>query len=376
MRFRSHKFSTTVLYAVFLAAFMMLIFALTNAGIDPRAGRSYMDFDPADAAMACFGMLGLYHSIAIIFFDDDDSATSAGAANDAHIPKAPDSYTGFIRQPWYKVLSVGPIFAAFCTASVFIWHSFAESSGTPGTVWGDYTTSALPAVSLFLICWTAANIGFTFAAIAEAFNRDHLKLYITSLLVMFLVGLGLTAGFMFLPPQPTGRALAIAALAFPLSLFAVVGTRMWAVVRVAHFDAFNPRLSARARRRADRFGPPRENRTSRRTGTPPLDMLQPGERLLMHIKGDRGPEPQLLIATNRRFVRASIIAPSRTFVLEQASPGQLSGGSSELMGTDLATIAHFHDRQDMRIVGSNAEESQQFASALRHLAQHGRLRSR
>ena len=376
MKLRSHKFSTTLTYAVMLAVFMLIIFGLTNAGIDPRAGRSFKDFDPEQAANVCFGLFGLYHSIAIIFFDEDDSPKTAGAAKDAHIPSGHASYTGFMRQPWYKVLSVGPVFAAFSAASVFIWHTFAESVGTPGTVWGDYTTSALPALSLFLICWSTANIGFTFAAIAEAFNRDRPGIFIAALVLMFIVGIGLCACFMFLPDQPTGRGLAIAAFAFPLSLLASVSTYIVAVIRVARFDAANPRLSARARRRADKFGSPKQNRPARRTGAPPLDMLAPGERLLMHIKGDQGREPQLLIATDRRFARASIIAGNRTFVLEQASPGQLTGASSERMGPEVVTIAHFRDRQDMRLVGSQEQESQQFASALRFLAQHGTLPSR
>lgn len=371
MRFRTHKLSTTLVYAVTLTLFMLVVFSLANAGIDPRASR-IGDFDPKGAATACFGLLGLYHSIAIIFFNEDDSSKKTDAAADAHIPRAPDSYTGFIRQDWYKVLSVGPIFAVFCTASVFIWHSFAEYPGMPGTVWGDYTASPLPALTLFLLCWAASNIGFVFAAIAEAFNRDRTGLFIAAMIVLFIVGLGITVGFIFLPNQPTGPALTVAAIALPLSLIAVIGARAWAIARVAHYDANHPRRSAREGRRSARFGHHPQPRPH--PDGPPHDMLRRGEKLLFHFSGDRSAEPQMLIATDQRFVRASILGSGRTFVLEQASPEQLAGTSSQRVGHDLMTIAHFRDRQDMRVVGGSPEQSRAFAEAVTSLARTGQVR--
>ncbi|MDN5834730.1 MAG: hypothetical protein L0H46_12665 [Brevibacterium sp.] len=371
MRFRTHKLSTTLVYAVTLALFMLFIFFLTNAGIDPRAGR-IGDFDPKGAATACFGLLGLYHSIAIIFFNDDDSPKKTDAATDAHIPRAPHSYTGFVRQAWYKVLSVGPIFAVFCTASVFIWHSFAEYPGIPGTVWGDYPLSPLPALSLFLLCWAATNIGLTFASIAEAFNRDRTGLFIAAMIVMFIVGLGITVGFILLPNQPTGSALTVAVIAVPLSLIAVVGARAWAIARVAHYDANHPRLSARERRRSARFGHHPQPRP--RLEGPPHDMLRHGEKLLFHFYGHRSAEPQMLIATDQRFVRASVLGSGRTFVLDQASPEQLAGASSQRVGHDLMTIAHLRDRQDMRVIGGDPEQSRTFAEAVTFLARTGQVR--
>lgn len=380
MRFRTHKLSTTLVYAVALALFMLVVFALANAGIDPRAGR-VGDFDPKGAASACFGLLGLYHSVAIIFFDDDDSPKTADAATDPHLPRAPDSYTGFVRQAWYKVLSVGPIFAVICTASVFIWHSFAEFPGTLGTVWGDYTASPLPALALFLLCWAATNIGFTFAAIAEAFNRDRHGLFIAGMIVMFSAGLGITVGFLFLPDQPTGPALIMAVIALPVSLIALLGARAWASVRVAHYDATHPGPSARERRRRARFGHQHEQHHQNEQhqprphpDEPPHDMLRRGEKLLMHFPSDRTPEPQMLIATDQRFARASLLGSERTFVLEQAAPGQLAGASSQREGSDLVTIAHFRDRQDMRVVGGNPEQSRAFAEAVTLLARTGQVR--
>lgn len=372
MRMRTHRLSTTLVYGVTLALFMLVIFFLTNAGIDPRANR-IGDFDPKGAATVCFGLLGLYHSIAIIFFDEDDSSKPAAAAADSHLPRAPDSYTGFIRQSWYKVLSVGLIFAVFCAASVFIWHSFAEFPGSPGTVWGDYATSPVPALTLFLLCWASTNIGFMFASIAEAFNRDRFGLFITAMVIMFIVSLGVTVGFIFLPEQSTGPALTMAAFALPLTLIAVIGARAWAIARVNRYDANHPRLSARERRRSEQFGPDLQRRPA--PGPPPFDMLRDGEELLMHFKSERTPEPQMLIATNQRFVRASILGSDRTFILEQASPGQLLGASSERVGHDLMTTAHFRDRQDMRVVGGDPEQSRAFAEAVTRLARTGQLRS-
>lgn len=368
---RTHKLSTTLVYAVTLALFMLVIFFLTNAGIDPRAGR-IGDFDPTGAAAVCFGLLGLYHSIAIIFFDEDDSPKSAESTAQAHLPRAPDSYTGFVRQAWYKVASVGPIFAVFSTASVFIWHAFAEFPGSPGTVWGDYTTSPAPALALFLLCWASTNIGLMFASLAEAFNRDRPGIFVTAMVIMFILAVGITVGFIFLPEQPTGPALTMAALAFPLTLIAVIGARAWAVARVGRYDANHPRLSARERRREAGFGPDQQRRAA--PAPPPYDMLRGGEEVLMHFKSERTPEPQLLIATNQRFVRASILGSDRTFVLEQASPGQLTEVISQRVGHDLMTTAHFHDRQAMRIVGGDPVQSRAFAEAVGRLVRTGQIR--
>ena len=374
---RTHKLGTTLVYAVTLALFMLVVFALTNAGIDPRANR-IDDFDPKGAASVCFCLLGLYHSIAIIFFDEDDSQKSSEPAPDAHVPRVPDSYTGFVRQAWYKVLSVGPLFAVFCAASVFAWHSFAEFPGAPGTLWGDYATSPAPALGLFLLCWAATNVGLTFAAIAEAFNRDRPGLFITAMVIMFLVGIGNTVGFIFLPEQPTDSALALAAIALPLSLIALIGGRAWATVRVKRYDENHPPQSAREKQRAEKFDPQQRQQPHQQQrhqpGPPPHDMLEPGERLLMHFHGNNDPKPQVLIATDRRFASALVLPSGRTLILEQATPGQLTGASSQFQGPDLVTVAHFRDRQDMRVLGGNPKVSQAFAEALTHLARTGQVR--
>lgn len=186
-----------------------------------------------------------------------------------------------------------------------------------------------PALTLFSLCWSATNIGLLFAAIAEAFNRDRLGLSITAMVLMGLVAIGIMVGFFFLPEQPTGTALTMAASALPAFLIALIGA---------------------------------------------LNMLRPDEKLLLHFKSERTPEPQLLIATNQRFVRASILGSDRTFILEQASPGQLAAVTSHRVGHDLMTTAHFHGRRPMRIVGGDPNQSRTFAEAVSRLARTGQVR--
>lgn len=386
MRLRTHKFYATVVCGVVLAVVALIAFAFFNAGIDPRVGHRG-DVDPGYAAMAGFGIFGFFHSIAIIFFSDDDAAAADGSRL---TPRIPDSFTGFIRQAGYKVFSVGPIFAASCTVSVFVWRAIAAAPGVLGTVWGDYTASPLPALVLFLACWTAANIGFTIAACAEAFHRNRSGLFATLLVAMFVIGLGITVGFLLLPALPTGAALIVTAIAFPLSLLAMAGARTWAMASVARWDAAHPRTAPQPQLQATpvpNLGPmlkdelrsmfrpePRLARFDHLLpgtsypGGPPFDMLERGEKLLMHFKSERTPEPQLLIVTNQRVVRASILGSDRTFILEQASPGQLTGVASQRVGHDLMTSAHFRDRQVMRLVGGDPVQSRAFAEAVnRHV---------
>lgn len=364
MRVRTHKLGTTLLYAVAIAVVGLVAFSSLNAGVDTRPGYRFDGFDPHFAAMAVFGFFGLVCSVAIIVFDDDDSDISRAAATDPRIPRPPDSYTGFVRQPWHKVLAVGAIFGAVSAVSVFIWLAIAKFPGTPGTVWGDYASSALPALTLFLALWSVTNGGFTLAALAEAFNRDRRVLCTTALVAMFVIGLGLGFLFMTLPNLPTAGALILTAVAFPLSILTVTLVRAWAMVRVDRWDALTPA----ARQRQSLYGSDRPG-----SGHPPYDMLARGEKLLLHFGGDGTAEPQLLIATNRRFARASIVRGERTFVLEQTEPGQLSGASTQFLGGQLVTTAHFRNRADMRVDGGDPAASRAFAEAVTALARTGKI---
>lgn len=373
MRLRTHTFFATVVCGALLAVLALIAFSLFNAGIDLRAGH-HGDVDPASAAMVGFGAFGFFHSIAIIFFTDDPTAAKGRRFE----PRIPDSFTGFIRKAGYKVFSVGPIFAAFTAAAVFIWQAIAAVPGTPETVWGDYLASPLPAIVVFLACWSAANIGFAIAACAEAFHRTRSGLVATILVAMFIVGLGITAGFAFLPSRPTSLALLVTVIAFPLSLLAMTGALVWAISRVARWEAPRPASALWPESRAQHLGSNRPGAPgapgTSYPGGPPFDVLEPDETVLTYFKSERTPEPQLLIATNQRFVRASILGTDRTFILEQAGPGQLAGARSERVGRDLMTTAHFHDHPVMRVVGGDPRQSRAFAVAVTRLTRSGQLR--
>ncbi|MDN5551684.1 MAG: DUF4229 domain-containing protein [Brevibacterium sp.] len=368
MRLRTHKFFMTVVYGVVLTVLALIAFSTINAGIDLLMVNDG-NIDPKYAAIVGFGILGLVHSIAIHFFTDDDAIAADGGWAELTIP---DSATGFIRQAGYRVFSVGPVFAVFAATSIFIWHAIAAVPGESGTVWGDYGSSPSPALIVFLSCWSAVNIGFTFASCAEAFHRDLFALFVTILVAMAFVGLGITVGFLFLPAQSTGSALISVVIAFPVSLFALVGARAWAKVRVARWDAADPRQLQRLQPRWDGIDPSTPG--SPYPGGPPFDMLRRGEKLLMHFKSERTPEPQLLIVTNQRVVRASILGSDRTFILDQTEPGQLSGVTSQRVGHDLMTTAHFHDRSDVQVVGGDPAQSRAFAVAVARLARTGKVR--
>lgn len=368
MRLRTHKFFMTVVYGVVLTVLALIAFSTINAGIDLLMVNDG-NIDPKYAAIVGFGILGLVHSIAIYFFTDDDAIAADGGWAELTIP---DSATGFIRQEGYRVFSVGPVFAVFAATSIFIWHAIAAVPGESGTVWGDYGSSPSPALIVFLSCWSAVNIGFTFASCAEAFHRDLFALFVTILVAMAFVGLGITVGFLFLPAQSTGSALISVVIAFPVSLFALVGARAWAKVRVARWDAADPRQLQHLQPRWDGIDPSTPG--SPYPGGPPFDMLRRGEKLLMHFKSERTPEPQLLIVTNQRVVRASILGSDRTFILDQTEPRQLSGVTSQRVGHDLMTTAHFHDRSDVQVVGGDPAQSRAFAVAVARLARTGKVR--
>jgi hypothetical protein len=370
MKLRAHKLSTTVFYGIVLAGFVTVVFFLTNAGVDPRAHR-YGDFDPANAGAVSIGLFGLYHAIAIIFFDDDPELVSAEDGRPTDDPTAPrkgGSFTAFVRQPALKVFTVGPIWAVISAAVIFIWFAAADVPGAIGTVWGDYGVSPLPALAVLFACWAAANLGFTFSTLAEAGHRDNPPLYIASLVLLFLVAAGVIIYFLAaLPDMRSGTALAVNGLMLLISLAGLTGARLWAVPCFAR-DAKEQQQGSRGRRPQKRFGSrPADSRQ------PPHDVLEAGETLLAHFIGEGTPEPQMLVATNRRVVRALIRAPGRTFVIEQAQPGQLLGAEMTSRGTMTETILHLRDRPTMVVTGGDPDAAVRFAEALTSLAHTGRL---
>ncbi|WP_166969372.1 hypothetical protein [Brevibacterium atlanticum] len=372
MKLRAHKLSTTIFYGIVLAGFVTVVFFLTNAGIDPRAHR-YGDFDPANAGAVSIGLLGLYHAIAIIFFDDDPEPASAEdgrTTDDPTVPRKAGSFTAFVRQPALKVFSVGPIWAALSAAVIFIWFAAADVPGTIGTVWGDYGVTPLPALVVLFGCWAAANLGFTFSTLAEAGHRDNPPLYISSLILLFLVAAGVVIYFLAaLPDMRSGTALAVNGLMLLISLAGLTGARLWAMPRFAReTKQRQQQQGSRGRRPQKRFGSrPADSRQ------PPYDILEAGETLFAHFIGEGTPEPQMLVATNRRVVRALIRAPGHSFVIEQAQPGQLLGAEMTRQGTTIATIVHLRDRPTMLVTGGDPAAATRFAAALTSLAHTGRL---
>lgn len=375
MKLRTHTMGTTVLYGVVLAGFVTVVFFLTNAGIDPRAHR-IDDFDPKDAGLVSIGLFGLYHAIAIIFFDDDPELVSAKdgrPTDDPTEPRKAGSFTEFVRQPAYKVFAVGPIWATASAAVIFVWFAKAEVPGTIGTVWGDYGHSPLPALAVLCSCWAATNLGFAFSTLAETGQRDNPPLYITSLILLFLVAAGITVYFLAaLPDMRPVTALALGGVTLFISLALLTGVRLWAMPRFAREEE-EDLTGLRDRRRQQRFGSRHQG-----TGQPPYDMLNAGETLLAHFCGDRAPEPgqpepEMLVATNRRVVRALIRAPGQTFVIEQAEPGQLLGARSDHRGPRLVTAIGLRGRQGMIAHGGDPAASQRFAEALNSLARTGSL---
>jgi hypothetical protein len=326
MKLKAHTMGTTVLCGVVLAGFVTVVFFLTNAGVDPRANH-YGDFDPAGAGMVGIGLFGLYHAVAIIFFDDDPELVSAKdgrPTNDLTEPRMAGSFTEFVRQPAYKVFSAGPIWATASAAVIFIWFANAEVPGAVGTVWGDYGHSPLPALAVLCSCWAAANLCFFFSTLAEAGQRNNPPLYITSLILLFLVAAGISVYFMLalLEMRPS-TAMAFGGIALLISLALLTGARVWAMPRFAQEDKEN-RLGLRARRRKERFGSRRQS-----AAQPPYDMLRPGEKLL--------------------------------------------GARSNRHGPDLITAVGLRGRSEMIAQGGDPVASQSFARALTHLARTGRL---
>ena len=371
MKFRHSSFGMIVFFSLFIAGFSLIAFASTNAGVAPKHGLDEFGGDRYLAPPVIFGILLSMHSVAIGALaiasgDDHPDRTEATP----HAPRQPGSFTRFVRAPLPRVLLVGPIWAVCSLVALFIGHTFAADSGAPGTVWGDLTGNPLSALSIVFLCWATANMCFAWSSLAEAFNRDRRSVYLTVLTCGLCLG-PLTAGIF----GYFGLATLPTVIAFPLGLvFLIVSTalliplRWWAIRRVDRFD-HGERQPAGSRRG---FG---------RTPQPPEDALQPGERILTSYLGETfnrssdasTADPQMLVLTDRRIFRASIIAPGRTFVLEQAEPGQLSGGASEPRNNQVITTVLFNGRQPMSVSGGTAEESRRFAEAITVLARTGRL---
>ena len=371
MKFRGPTIGMIVLFGLLIAGISLAAFTSTNAGVASKHSPDEFGGDPYLAPSVIFGILLAVHSVAIAamaILSGDDHSDSAEA--NPHTPRQPKSVTQFVRAPLSRVLLVGPIWALCSLVALFIGHSYAADPGLSGTVWGDLTGNPLSALSIVFLCWATANMSFAWSSLAEAFNRDRRSASLTVLICG--LGLGcLTAGlfgYFGLATLPTIIAFPLGVVCLIVSTALLIPLRWWAIRRVDRYDS-GERPSAGSRR-----GPGRSTQ-------PPADALQPGERVLTsylgkaldaHSNGNTT-DPQMLVLTDRRIFRASIITPGRTFVLEQAEPGQLSGGSSELRSNHVITTVLFNDRQPMSVPGGTAEASGRFAEAITVLARTGRL---
>lgn len=371
MEFKSLTISRIVVFGLLIACIALVAFTSTNAGVASKHSPDDFGGDPYLAPSVIFGILLALNAVAIValaIVSEDDRPDHAEAF--PHTSQQPESFTRFVRAPLSRVLLVGPIWAVCALVALFIGHTYAADPGLPGTVWGDLTGNPLSALSIALLCWATANMSFTWSSLAEALNRDRRRVSLTILTCG--LGLGsLTAGlfgYFGLVTLPTIIAFPLGVVCLILSTVLLIPLRWWAARRVDRFDS-DERQPAGSRQG---FG---------RSPQPPEDALQPGERVLTSYLGESpdsrsngsAADPQMLVLTDRRIFRASIIAPGRTFVLEQAEPGQLSGGSSERHSNHVITTVLFNGRQPMSVTGGTAEASGHFADAITVLARTGRL---
>lgn len=106
---------------------------------------------------------------------------------------------------------------------------------------------------------------------------------------------------------------------------------------------------------------------------PPLDILQQGENLLAQFRSDRGLEPELLVVTNHRLLRAAALGTGQSFVLDQADTTDLTSVVSKRVGPDLMTTALLRGRTAIRVVGGDPERSRAFVTTVSRLLSSGRF---
>ena len=150
-------------------------------------------------------VLGAFHVIAILFYVEDDTPKEEAhvRTQTRTIPRsqirspASSGSPGTRCSQWDRspLPSAQPRYSSGTRSAKF--------PGKSGNVWGDYSTSPASALTVFLLCWAGTNIGFTFASICEAFNRDLFGLTILSGVIMAILALVIGLGFTDLPKQPT-----------------------------------------------------------------------------------------------------------------------------------------------------------------------------
>ncbi len=350
-----------LVFGIGFTVFASFPFFLANAGINPLTDHRFRGINPDQAPGLGIGALFLVAALAAFVFYEDkppagSSRASADHAADPHGVKRRQPPTAFVRDPWPRVFAVGPVWAACGVIATFIWHTFAKNTGVPGTVWGDFTESPLPAFALLCGLWAAANFSLTLGAIADAFNRTlwAIFLIVSVLIAILAITIGVVASNLLTMSPPAGLAVTVACLI--ITTVALVPARRFAVTR------------ARATSQIDAAHETRLQSL--------LSTLGPGENLMLHFADRENPAGQILAATNQRLLLAAptgTARPGQIHILDRAHPGQLRGASTAFRPDGHTTSVHFRDRPDMELVGGDPSAADTFAEALNSLATTGRL---
>ena len=248
----------------------------------------------------------------------------------------------------------------FSAVAAFIWHAFAMDTGNPGTVWGDLTTSPLPAFALLFGLWATANLSLALGAIADAFHRTlwAVFLIVSVLIAILAITIGVVASNILTMSPPAG--LAVTAACLLITTATLIPARLFAVARARVTNRIDAAYEARMQSL--------------------LMTLAPGENLVLHFADRENPAGQILAATNQRLLLAAPTStgagptrPGQVRILDQAQPGQLRGSSTQFRPAGHTTSVHFRDRPDMELIGGDPSEADTFAEALTSLATTGRL---
>lgn len=354
---------TALVFGIGFAVFASLPFFLANAGINPLSNHRLRAINPDQAPGLGIGTLFLLSAVAAFaFYEDKPPAGSSRAraqqAADPFSVKRRQPPTAFVRTPWPRVFAVGPVWAVCGVIAAFIWHAFAKDTGIPGTVWGDFTVSPVPAFALVCGLWAAANFSLALGAIADAFHRTLWVIFlIVSVLIVILAITTSVVASNILTMSPSA-GLAVTAVCLIITTVALIPARLFAVARARVTNQIDATHEARLQSL--------------------LATLGPGENLILHFADRENPAGQILAATNRRLLLAAptgtrAARPRQIHILDQAHPGQLRGASTAFRPTGHTTSVHFRNRPDMELVGGDPSAADTFAAALTSLATTGRL---
>ncbi|WP_166969368.1 hypothetical protein [Brevibacterium atlanticum] len=348
---RRRVLSHAVLGAITLSVLATVLFFVFNTGSARASSTSNSVIDAEAAGPLCFAFIGLITFTAIIFF----TGTDRGEGLRSELNGAPrGALTLFTRDPLIGLMSIAPLFGLFFSVAALLWHSFAAAPVTPGTVWGDFTSSPLPFFALFAATISSTNFGLALAGLIVAV-RSRVRLALTLVFADVVLGIGAGALFAWFSLSSTVITASVFLPLAMVSVVALLGTRRLAA---STLDA-EERISARARRRSPT--------------PPPYDALDRGETVLLKIANRNPRRREFLLATGTRFVHARTAANGTTEVIDEAAPNQLVEATTRTDHGHTTAVVRFRDRPAMRLPGTDAEEASEFAHRLTVLARSGIL---